>query len=133
MIVPESGMTRYGVVMDRIQFIAYKGKQVLLLDFTHCTPEEVKDVTDKVEQVITAQPRDSVLVVADFSDAQFTRDAVTLLKIVTTRDRPFVKRAAWVNAENLPKVLHDAIQTFSQREFPTFKTREQALEFVVQE
>ncbi len=119
--------------MGRIEFITYKGRQVLLLDFTHCTPEEVKSVAGKVEQVITAQPRNSVLVVADFSDAQFTKDATTRLKVVTTRDRPFVKRAAWVHTESLPKVFHDAIESFSQREFPTFKTREEAFEFVVED
>ncbi len=119
--------------MDRIQFITYRERQVLLLDFTHCTPEEVKTLTDKVEQVITAQPRNSVLVVADFSDTQFTKEAVTRLKVVTTRDRPFVKRAAWVHTETLPKVFYEAIQSFSQREFPTFKTRDEALDFVVQD
>ncbi len=119
--------------MDRIQFITHKGTRVLLLDFTGCTSDELKSITNEVEQVITAQPRDSVLVVADFSDAQFTREAVTRLKVVTTRDRPFVKRAAWVHTDNLPKVLLDAIQSFSQRQVPTFKTQEEALEFVVRE
>lgn len=119
--------------MDRIQFITYKDRQVLLLDFTHCTPEEVKTLTDNIEQVITAQPRNSVLVVADFSGTQFTRDTIAQLKVVTTRDRPFVKRAAWVHTETLPKVFYEAIQNFSQREFPTFKTRDEALEFVVRD
>jgi hypothetical protein len=72
-----------------------------------------------------------VLVLADFAEAQFSREAVTRIKEVTTHDRPFVKRAAWVHTGNLPKVLYDAIKTFSQREFPTFETREQALEFLV--
>jgi hypothetical protein len=119
--------------MNRIEFFTHKAKRVLLLDFTNCGPEEVKSVSRRGERVITAQAENSVLVLADFSGAQFSRDAVTRLKEVTTFDRPFVKRAAWVHTENLPKVFYDAIQTFSQREFPTFETREEALEFLVEE
>jgi hypothetical protein len=116
---------------DRVGSITHKGKKVLLLDFTNCTPEEVESVTDEAERIITAQPRDSVLALADFAGAQFSRDAVTRIKEVTALDRPFVKRAAWVHAGSLPKVLYDAIKTFSQREFPRFETREEALEFLV--
>jgi len=52
---------------------------------------------------------------------------------VTTYGRPYVRRAAWVHTESLPKVFYDAIKAFSQREFPTFETREQVLEFLVEE
>ena len=116
---------------DHVGFITHKGKQILLVDFTNCTPEEVKSVADKARRIITAQPPNSVLVLADFTGAQFSRDAVTRIKEVTTYDRPYVKRAAWVHTESLPKVWYDAIKTFSRRDFPTFETREQALEFLV--
>ena len=52
---------------------------------------------------------------------------------MTTYGRPYVRRAAWVHTESLPKVFYDAIKAFSQREFPTFETREQVLEFLVEE
>lgn len=118
---------------DRVGFVLYKSKQVLILDFTGCTPEEVKSVTDEAVTVITGQPENSVLVLADFAGAQFTKDAVTRIKEVTTYDRPHVKRAAWLHTGSLPKVFYDAIKRFSQREFPTFETREQALDFLVQD
>ena len=118
---------------DRVQFITEEGKQVLLLDFTNCTPEEVQSVSDEARRIITTQPENSVLVLADFAGAQFSREAVIRIKEVATHDRFFVKRSAWVHTENLPKVFHDAIQTFSQRKFPTFETREEALEFLVKE
>jgi hypothetical protein len=80
--------------VDRVRFITHKGKQVLLLDFTNCAPEEVKSLSDEAERIITAQPHDSVLVLADFAEAQFSREAVARIKEVTTHDRPFVKRGS---------------------------------------
>ena len=118
---------------DRVSLIAHSGKQILIADFTNCTSDEVKAVADEVRRVVTAQPENSVLLMADFAGAQFSKDAVTRIKEATTYDRPYVKRAAWVHTRTLPKVLYEAIKTFSQREFPTFETREQALEFLVQD
>ena len=114
-----------------VGFISHKGKEVLLVDFSNCTPEEVKSVADEARRIITAQLQNSVLVLADFTGAQFSRDAVTRSKEVTTYDRPYVKRAAWVHTESLPRVFYDAIKAFSQREFPIFETYEEALEFLV--
>ena len=118
---------------DRVSFIDHNGKQILVADFTNCTPEEVKRLTDEVRRVVTAQPENSVLIMADFGGAQFSREAVTRLKEVTTYDRPYVRRAAWVHTGSLPKVLFDAIKTFSQREFPAFETREEALNFLAED
>src|SRR5579864_2435128 len=119
--------------MERIRFIVHKGRRVLLLDFRKCTPEEVIALSAQVRQVMAQEPKDSILALADFSGAQFSRDAVTRMKEVAAVDRPFVHRAAWVGTENLPKVFYDAIRTFSVREFPLFKTREAALDYLTQE
>jgi hypothetical protein len=48
-------------------------------------------------------------------------------------DRPYVKRAAFVGAQSLPKVFYEALKTFSQREFRKFKTREEAMDWLVRE
>jgi hypothetical protein len=117
----------------RLNSIDHKGRRVLVLDFTNCTPEEVKAVCDEVKQEVTSQPEKSVLILADFAGAQFSKDAVTRIKEVTTYDRPYVKRVAWVHTEGLAKVFYEAIKRFSQRDFPTFETREQALDFLVQD
>jgi hypothetical protein len=50
--------------INRVEFIAHKGKQVLLLDLTNCGPEELMSVSDEAERVITAQAENSVLVLA---------------------------------------------------------------------
>jgi hypothetical protein len=46
---------------------------------------------------------------------------------------PFVKRAAFVGAESLPSAFYDALKSFSRREFARFKTREEAMDWLVRE
>ena len=119
--------------MDRVRFMTHQGKQILLVDLTNCNAEEVTTIVGEVQRIVTAQPRESVLTLGDLTGAQFSREAVTRMKEVAVFDRPYVKRAALVGAESLPKVFYDALKAFSRREFPRFKTREQAMDWLIRE
>jgi hypothetical protein len=55
----------------------------------------------------------------------------TRIKEVLVHDRPYVRKSAWVGTENLPRVFYEHFKTFSQRDFPTFQTRDEALEWLV--
>ena len=68
-----------------------------------------------------------MLILTDFSGARFSRSAFTRIKEVAVFDRPFVKRAAFVGAESLPNAFYESLKTFSRREFPRFKSREDGL------
>lgn len=76
---------------------------------------------------MTRQSLQSVLILTDFSGARFSRSAFTRIKEVAVFDRPFVKRAAFVGAESLPNAFYESLKTFSRREFPRFKSREDGL------
>jgi len=82
---------------------------------------------------VTPQPKGSVLLLADFTGAEFDRDSVTALKESTVFDRPHIKRSAWVGTENLPKIFYEHLKVFSQRDLPTFKTREEAMDWLVKD
>ena len=118
---------------DRIQFITHKGKQVLLVDLSNCSAREADEICHRVPRIVTAQPKASVLLLGDFTGAKFDKKAFTTLKDGVVFDRPHVKRSAWVGIESLPKVFYQNVKTFSQRDLPSFKTREEALEWLVQE
>src|SRR5712691_7002626 len=119
--------------MDRVRFITHQGKQILFIDVTSCAAEEVIELLTEVQRIVTAQPPKSALTLSDLTGAQFSRAAVTRMKEVAVFDRPYVKRAAFVGAQSLPKVFYDALTTFSRREFPRFQAREEAMDWLVRE
>ena len=119
--------------MDRVRFITHQKKRILLVDLTSCGPEEVIELLTEVQRVVTAQPRNSVLTLNDLTGAEFSRAAITRMKEVAVFDRPYVKWAALVGAHSLPKVFYEALKTFSQREFHTFETREEAIDWLARE
>jgi SpoIIAA-like len=116
--------------MERVRFITHRGKQVLLIDHTSSTPEELQRTMDEVERTIAAEPPDSVLTLSDFTGMQIDRESADRLKVVATRDRPHVHRAAFVGADSIPEVFYRALESFSSRHFPKFKTREEALDWL---
>jgi hypothetical protein len=103
--------------------MTHEGKQILFIDVTNCAAEEVIELLTEVQRTVTAQPPKSALTLSDLTGARFSRSAVTRMKEVAVFDRPYVKRAAFVGAQSLPKVFYEALKTFSQREFRKFKTR----------
>jgi hypothetical protein len=118
---------------DAIRFITHKGKQILLVDCTNFSPEEIVKISRVVPRYVTAQPRGSLLVLADFTGAKFDKRIMEAIKPGLVFDRPYIKRSAWIGTENLPKVFYEDLKVFSQRDLPTFKSREEALDWLVSE
>jgi hypothetical protein len=118
---------------ERIRFVTHKNAKVLLVDLSNCSASEVAELCHLVPTYVTAEPRGSVLLLADFSGAKFDKAAVASLKEGTVYDRPHLKRSAWVGTETLAKVFYENIKAFSQRDLPTFKTRDEALDWLVSE
>jgi hypothetical protein len=116
---------------DRIRCVEHQGKQILLVDLSHCTAAEVAKMALLVPSYVTTEPRGSVLLLADFTGAEFDRIAIDRMKESAVFDRPHLKRSVWVGIENLPKVFYEHIKNFSQRYLPAFETREKAMDWLV--
>jgi hypothetical protein len=116
---------------ERIRTITHKGRQILLVDVSHCTPEQVSRIARLVPASTVTQPRGSMLLLADFTGAQIDTPTLEVLKQAAVFDRPHLKRSAWVGVEALPKIFYENLKAFSRRELPVFHTREEALEFLV--
>ena len=119
--------------MIRVQWISHKGKNILFMDCTGCSAEELVKVADKSRRIISARPHNSVLTLGDLTGAKITREAVEHIQKILVLNRPFVKRSALVGAESLPPVLLKSMIAFSQRQLPTFPTREEAMDWLVSE
>jgi hypothetical protein len=119
--------------MDRVRFITHKGKQVLFIDMTNLREGLCVSVMDQVLKMVTGQPKDSVLTLTDWAGAEPGRADLTRMKEVAVYDRPYVKRAAFVNGDHLPKVHQQHLETFSQRTFAKWPTKEEALDWLVTE
>ena len=118
---------------ERIQFITHKGKQILLTDFSNCVATEVERIARAIPEYVTAQPRASVLLLTDFTKAVFDVEGMRALKESAVFNKPYIKKAAWIGAEDLPKGFEQNLKDYSRRKFPAFKNREEALTWLIED
>jgi len=118
---------------ERISFVTHQGQQILLIDLSGCAAKEILLLLEETQHTIAQYPRNSLLTLGDLTGAQIDRAVATRLKEVLVFDRPYVKRGAMVGAESLPNVYYENIKSFSQRKLPRFKTREEAMDWLVKD
>jgi hypothetical protein len=118
---------------ERLRFIKHKGHSIYLIDFKNCKAKELLLLLEQVRADIARHEPGSVLTLAEFAGAEIDRNVATRVKEVLVLDRPYVKRSAWVGTESLPHVFYEHFKSFSQRELPLFKTREEAMDWLVAE
>jgi hypothetical protein len=119
-------------VSNRLRFVKHKGQIILAIDFSHCPAKEILALINQVKAIVARHAPGSMLTFADFTGAEIDRTVATRMKEVLVLDRPYVKRSAWIGAESVPHVFYENIKSFAQREFPTFKTREEAMDWLVE-
>ena len=112
---------------DRIRFITHHGKQVLLVDSSHCSAAEVEKVYRELPEFVITRPLSSVLILSDFTGASFDEEAMRVMKETAVFDKPYVKKSALVGIESLPREFYEHLKSFSGREFPVLETRDEAL------
>lgn len=120
-------------IEERLRFVKHKGQAIFVIDFSHASEKEIVLLLDQVRVMVARHEPGSVLTLADFTGAHVDKEVATKIKEVLVRDRPYVKRSAWVGTESLPHVFYEHFKSFSQRELPTFKTRDEAMEWLVKE
>lgn len=99
---------------NRIQFITHGGKQILLLDLSNCSASEVEETIRALPEFVTARPRNSVLILSDFTGASFDEEAFRAMKETAVFDKPYVKKSAWVGAQKL-EAFSKEMKIFSRR------------------
>jgi hypothetical protein len=120
-------------VEERLRFIKHKGHPIFLIDVTHCPSKEILVLLELIRADVARHAPGSLLTLVDFTGAEVDKRVATRIKEVLVLDRPYVKRSAWVGTQDLPHVFYEHFKTFSQRELPTFNTREEAMDWLVED
>jgi hypothetical protein len=120
-------------MQKEIQEIEHKGRTILLFDFSHCQcKEEIEPIIQSAKQWLQGKEPYSVLTLTDVTDAHYDMETLNLLKDLTTYNKPYVKAGAIIGITRpLLKLAYNIVMAFSQRNLPIFETREEAMEWLV--
>ena len=124
--------TRPDLAAGRVRFIMHRGKRVLSIDYSHCDIGLLKAVADEMHRVIAREPLDSVLTLTDVTGTSFDQESVEVLKSRVAANAPYVKRASVFGISGLQRLIYEAVKLFTKRKIPNFATREEALDYLVE-
>ena len=118
------------LAMEKIKFINHKGKQILHIDFSNCSPQEMLIHMQQAQRIISTQPKYSVFTLTDVTNAHYDRKVSAAMKEYTNANKPFVKAAAIVGVTGMKEVILNAIIFFTRRSFTLFDNIENAKEWL---
>jgi len=119
--------------MERVRLLEHKGRSVVLLDASHCPAAEAGQVFVSGRRLLATMPPKSALTLTDVTGAMFDDASTREAQTNATANVPYVKAAAVVGVAGLKKIVYTAIIRVTGREVKLFDTREQALEWLVQQ
>jgi hypothetical protein len=118
---------------SRVQFIMHRGKRVLSINYAQCDVAQMKAVAEEGHRMIARELPNSVLTLNDVTGTSFDHESVEILKSKVAANAPYVKRAAVVGISGLQRLIYEAVKLFTKRSIPLFSTREEALDWLVQD
>jgi hypothetical protein len=118
--------------MDRVTFLQYKGKAILLEDFSNMRPgPDFLALIKTAQATIARQPPGSVLALLDATGATYNAEIISALKNFVQANTPYIKCATVVGITGLLNVALVTITKVAGRSFHTFPTRQAAMDFLV--
>jgi len=122
---------------EHIRFITHRDKKILLVDVSNCSADRVEKIFRALPDFVTTQPRGSVLIFCDYTEASFNEDAIRTMKETAVFDNPYVKKSAWIGKTKDPYVaskrIAEDLGSFARRGFRAFSTREDALAWLAKD
>ena len=124
--------------MERVRWETYKGKRILILDYSGLKavkPEDKKTVMEliKTARDLSAKQTTPVLFLSDVTGSQADSETISAIKEFAkfNNETKIVGKECVIGTTGLQTVLLNAINLFSGGNIKPFATKEQAQEWLV--
>ncbi len=109
--------------MNRVKSAPHKGRNLVEIDFTGCTPGSFAPVIAEAQRIIQAAPRSTVLALTCLEDVRFDPATVVEMERFASSVMPHLKANALVGITGLKKVVFGGIKPLYKVPVELFETR----------
>jgi hypothetical protein len=119
----------------RSNWIEHKGKKIFYQDFSRqfYNSAAVKAELEEVQKVVTAQPKNSVLVLSDFRDTSVGSDLLSSMNTASNATKDHVHKTAVLGVTGMKRKLADLLTALTGQQLKYFDDVEAAKNWLVQE
>lgn len=111
--------------------ILYQGREIVVLDFTNQTKEEILENCEAAKALIKTYPEQSCLTLTKVKNMTFDKDVAEAFKQLAVNNKPYVKAAALLNCSGFQRVIYVGVIALTKREMQLFDDQTEALEWLV--
>jgi hypothetical protein len=115
-----------------VEWITYKGKRILLIDYSGMTaPQQLEQIRKAAQMLVDTTATDN-LTLTDVSNTRVAQEFIDLAKEVGKISAPITKKAAIIGISGIRKILLRAVNTVSGNPRVPFDTVDEAKDWLVQ-
>lgn len=117
------------------KWIEYKGRQILYQDFSgfFYNTAGVKEELGLVQELVSSQPRNSVLILTTFQNTQVGADLMPALNAASAKTKDHVKKTAVIGVGGIKRTLGDLLSRLTGQQLKYFQFEEEAKNWLVQD
>ena len=117
---------------SRIRFITYEGQQILYVDFSNGSLDDMHTIIRESIPVVRSQRVKSLLMLTNVHDLAFNPASAGEMRKYAQGNEPFVFAAAVVGLDGLKRIVYETIRKASGQNMMAFSDVEEAKQWLVE-
>lgn len=120
----------------RSHWVEHAGKQIFYQDFSGhdlLHSEAVQAELAAVEKIVTAQPKNSLRVLADFRDTTIGKDLVDLLTASSAKTKTYMMKTAVLGVTGTKRILANLLMSVTGQKLVIFEEEQAALDWLAKD
>ncbi len=119
------------IIEKRTKWIDYKGKEILLDDYTNLQGEELVETIEVLTNHLMNSGKKEILLLIDLNNSYTNKEVVNAFTEAGKRVRPVVKRTAVLGITGVKKILLNVVNKLSSIDANPFSTEEDAKDWLI--
>ena len=117
------------------KWIEYNGKKILYQDFSNLffNTNAVKAELEEVQAIVMGEPKNSVLVISNFSNTEITNQLMPILNEASKLTKSHVRKTATIGISGMKRTLGDLLSRITGQPLMYFTNEADAKEWLTQD
>lgn len=118
----------------RLKFITHKDKEVLYIDANNATAQESFEMTVDIDKYLAEdESKAPFLLLADYTDAKYDQALIEKIRSSLKENQEKIHRFAAYGISGITKIFVNTLASNLSIDFKMFDTKEEALEWLVED
>jgi len=113
----------------RSKWIEHRNTKIFFQDFSGVDLDKsdlIKEELDQAQQIVTSQPENSMLILADFRDTSISRDLLDVMTASSNKTKKFVRKTAVLGITGTKRMFANLLVSATGQSIKMFEDEEEA-------